>query len=194
MKIAIDCDDVLADSISMLKKQHNLMFPDKPVPDNLAPIWQEWNRVLDKETVNQLYNVFLQDSFILSLLPKHDSIMGVRELSRLGCEIVIVTSRVSKVAKATRQWTNKYFGDMISEVFHLTYDGYEQLVGKEDICRDNQISLLVDDHPYVIEAMTRDGIKTLLYDCPWNKDVSDGPLVTRVKNWHEIVNYVRKIC
>ena len=193
MKIAIDCDDVLSDSIPMLRKQHNLRFPKNRVPDNLAPIWQEWNKTLDAKTINQLYTVFQEDSFILSLLPKHDAVKGVKELTKLGCEIVIVTSRVSKVAKPTRQWAEKYFSGMISDIFHLNYNSLNPIVGKEDICKENEIRLLIDDHPYIIESMRNNGINTLLFDCPWNQDVIEGPLVLRVRSWQEIADYVRNL-
>lgn len=50
---------------------------------------------------------------------------------------------------------------------------------------------MIDDTPRVVLEMANYGIKSLLFDRPWNLEVEENPLIQRVKSWEEIYDILK---
>ncbi|MBU3912539.1 MAG: hypothetical protein KKE50_00445, partial [Nanoarchaeota archaeon] len=63
---------------------------------------------------------------------------------------------------------------------------------KEEICRELDIPVIIEDHHEKSIDYANAGIKVILFNRPWNKKLSHEN-ITRVKNWGEILEEIEKL-
>ena len=56
-------------------------------------------------------------------------------------------------------------------------------------CRKYSVDIMIDDKPEVVYYLAEKGIKVLLFDAPYNQEVS-GKNIIRVKDWEEVYAYI----
>lgn len=120
------------------------------------------------------------------------------KLRELGFELVIVTSRQFIIADETRKWIARHFPeDMFKEIVFGNHWGLEgRKISKAELCKRVGASILIDDSLTYAADVSESGIKCLLFDLDgkynWNKSDDELPVgVTRVYNWHEVVETLR---
>ena len=187
MKIAIDIDDTLADFspvfIKYLNKKYNKSFK----LDNFDhSIWWDVLKIEKKEIISILYD-FYDDEKFKTIIPIKGAVDAVNKLS-LKHELICITARAKTTEKDTFSWIKKYFGELISEIFitdlHMFNDGK---ISKGSICIEQGVDLLIDDLPKFNVECSQNGIKTFLFDRPWNQEVKGVKNLKRVYSWKEIV-------
>ena len=97
-------------------------------------------------------------------------------------KIVIITARHFDVAPETTLWLEEH---------SIPYDEIHFNTGdKVDACKFLNVEYMVEDSPWNLRKLNKEGIKTLIYNQPFNQKVSETELATRVNNWEDIYNFL----
>ena len=84
----------------------------------------------------------------------------------------------------TIEWLEKYNIEYDKLILTNAYNSEE----KAKVCRENNISIMIDDSTRILTEVDKYGIKALLMDTPYN--IEKGNNLTRVQNWKEIYEYI----
>lgn len=186
MIIAIDIDDTLADFSSAFVRYYNkTKGSDFSVDDFTRPDW--WNIMdISKEEILETVYDFYASPYFTEVEPIANSIITVKKLAEKH-SLICVSARAKNIKEETRRWIVKHYGDAIKNIFltdlHLFNNGRKN---KFDFCHEAGATLLIDDSPKFTEECTKNGIKTLLFDQPWNRNIENGDYLERVKSWSDI--------
>ena len=188
MRIGIDFDETLADSIQMIIKLHNKQYgtnykKEEVVKYKVEEIWdgtkEEWMAKLDD---------FFSAKNVKNLDPVAGAIPAIDALKKAGHELYIITARGEGDVEATELWLKKHFPETFKGIHyaHVRSEDPAKKRKKADICKELGVKLMIDDHMSVAKNCSEEGIRVLLIDEPWNQ----GELpehVERVFSWEEIV-------
>ena len=186
MKIGLDCDDVLANFTLDLASAYNRRYGTSYNPEDFVPDFSHFERLLGLPGIRNLWELFQDHSYNLSMKPVKGAVAGVKELVSLGAELLVVTNRVKTSPQITQQWLEQNFGPVFSDVL---YGGNGS--SKGEICRQKEISLFVDDLPQNVYNLRDHGIKTLVLDYHWNREVEESHFIKRILDWEELVQEVK---
>ncbi len=188
MNVGIDLDDVTVAIMDGLLVYHNQKYKTNFSPEDHT----EWN--LDKfwgcspqEAMKRVYDFYATD-FMDALLPMPGAVKGINQLSKKH-SVSFITSRPHFIEKKTKQWLNKYFPDL-SLPLYLTNQyspGGEKSLKKSDICKSLNISHIIEDAPSNIADCSSNNIQVLLYTRPWNTEIENSKLITRVNGWKDVL-------
>ena len=103
---------------------------------------------------------------------------GMCRITDAGCQIYIVTSRPTISEKPTRKWVRKH-----------DIPFRKLLVSDEKSGRGQNWSFLVEDAPHHAEEAVKAGTRVCLLDYPWNQSLANHPLISRAKDWEEVVEF-----
>lgn len=182
MRIGVDIDGVLADSLSLWVKELNIYF-DKNV------------RVEDFHLydIRKTYDLAVHEieRFIelkgRDLMVKSPPLPGAPYyLSRIKKhhDVYIITARDGRYRNDTEQWLEKH---------GLPYDGLFLLGSheKKEICLERKLHVMVEDTLEIGKKISSAGIPVLLMDAPYNRGSLPG-LVYRKRSWEEIYRFIMK--
>lgn len=188
MKIGVDIDNVLSnfnevlltDYINHDKELRNNGIINKDVYIRKMFDWTE-----DEE--NQYYKENIER--LASLLqPIKDCSKYIKVLREKVYSIYIISGRnngeYSDPYKMTIEWLEKYNIEYDKLILTNAYNSEE----KAKVCRENNISIMIDDSTRILTEVDKYGIKALLMDTPYN--IEKGNNLTRVQNWKEIYEYI----
>lgn len=194
-KIAIDIDDVLADSTESLRllvnKRLSMSLPKSAyrVPGRYwgyyERVWSEHGIAgqLDFKALNQEMEIDQSHVPVMA-----NAQYAVHELVK-DFHIVFVTSRDASWEKATKRWLHEQFGDENVEVYFCESHKNEAAKSKGEICKDLGADLLIDDNPSHCQSATDEGIATILFgEYGWHQDAEEDAV--RCKDWPSVVEYV----
>lgn len=190
MKIGIDFDDVVADSMAAIIKFHNERYGTTLTMSGAISFKFEevWGGTME-EAVKKVDSFFDEDQ-VVHLHPKEGALKAINDLKKRGHELWIVTGRKTRDVEQTERWLAHHLPGIFSGVHYANFfeiGDAAKPIKKSDICKKLGITLMVDDNlPTVIDCAGV-GIQSLLLDRPWNQ--SNEPLpsgVTRVFSWDEI--------
>lgn len=194
--IAVDVDDVLAlaakDFIAFTNARWGTTLTVDDFDEHWAKVWQ----------VDHAEELKRKDEYISSGTIKNydhfpDAVEVLNKLKK-NYKLVVLTSRIKILNKDTRDWIDKYFTDIFSEIhFSGIWDDPNKLSSEKihytkaevfnKICAD----YLIDDQLKHCIAVAEAGMPALLFgDYKWNQ--IEGPLpknITRAKDWLEVLTY-----
>ena len=190
MIIGLDLDDVLFDFTPGLHAYHNRFYDTsfelEDFKQNLAEMWgcskeEERKRIFD----------FYSSQEHWDSLPVFGAVEGINNL-RQHHDITIITAKPEALKDKTLEWLGRHFPQTFEQI-HFTnqYHGSGLRRTKGEVCRGLGISIFVDDFIHNAEDVANAGIRTLLFDAPWNQGEIN-PLVTRVYSWDEITDILNK--
>lgn len=179
MRIGIDLDDTVCETTKLVNKfavayaQENNIEPAVLFADN--------------EKVKEFYQIYLRE--ILEENPFKRDFLEVYPKLREGNEIFIITARNNKFMEELHDM------DYITELWlrrnKITYDGIFFDVygeGKAQVCLKNNIDVLIDDDIENYDALTKHGMKVILFD-----DRRRHPKTgLRAESWHEVFEILQK--
>jgi uncharacterized HAD superfamily protein len=188
MRIGIDFDETLVDSMKAIIKLHNEQYGTHYKKDDVTEyhvenIWggtkEEWTAKLDD---------FLSAKNTAHFDPIPGAIPAIDALKSAGHELYIITARGDSDVEATELWLTKHFPSTFEGVHygHVRSDDPAKRRKKADMCKELGIELMIDDHISVAKNCSEEGIRVLLLDEPWNQGELP-PGVARVYSWEEIV-------
>ena len=186
MKIGIDMDDVIADTIDEFIK----FFNDKYYKNIQLSEWKNYHTWdCDFFKGDKSEGIALFDEFFCLKAQKIKPIKDSREiLSELGKnnELFIITSRDIRFKNETEKFLTQNFPSIN---FKIIFSG--EIYGgksKSQIARELNLDFMIDDNLDYAEACVQEGIRVLLFDKPWNQ--GDSGKVERVYDWKEILEKI----
>jgi uncharacterized HAD superfamily protein len=188
MRIAVDCDDVLADSMPVFINYYNQHYNKKFAKSHFfTNLW--WDVFNDeKDAVVARYLDFVKSEAFDVVKP----IVGAQKALRLlkkNHELIVVTGRPKAILEKTKKWAEYYFPGIFNEIYctdlHFSSGGG---LDKGEICRSKKVDLLIDDYIEFAQECIEHNINVFLMNQPWNRREILPAGVTRVKSWREIAN------
>ncbi|KAJ7283358.1 hypothetical protein C8J57DRAFT_1292269 [Mycena rebaudengoi] len=175
--IAVDLDDVLSQTNSMIAKWHNEKYGTKM---DLSTFYCAFciSKTLAKSAR------FESTGAIFRARPVPGAREGVQSLKDMGYNLVIVTARCPDAADSTWEWVEKYFPGVFAHIVFtgqfkdahkLQYDKILTNVAKSQVCADLKAQVLIDDSAEnAMKCSTASSpTRVLLFgDYEWNKRIS----------------------
>jgi len=191
MIIAVDLDDVLADSLTSFIEFYNKYY-DKELryEDFTAYTLNEIKRI-PREEENKILEHFDKSEYFDNIKPMRDAVEVIEELSKKH-EIIIITSRTKDKEQKTINWVNKFLKG-IKKVYFIRKNYHEKPKTKSEICKEINANILIEDNLSYAKNCAENGIKVLLVDYPWNQEKNLHPLIRRVKSWKEILRIIKNM-
>ncbi len=189
--IVCDADDTLVrfnkginDYINKVHgRQHNLSDYNTY---NLEQVWG-----LNYQETFDIVHGFYQTPGYRTELETYEEARYILPMLAKKYRIVLATARPWWHQSFTQEFLDRDFPGVFSGNFHIANlpADSQQPRTKVEVCQREGAKYLIDDAPHHILGCAEIGVQGLLLDTPWNKDVSH-PLVTRVKNWHDIGHHL----
>jgi len=190
IKIGIDIDEVLADFNSGIIEWHNQKYGTSLIRENFISYFfnQVWGGTIE-EAIQKVKDFHDSENF-KKLSPVESSIDAISLLSK-GNDLFVITSRPYFVQDETERWVNNFFGKKFNGIFYSSnYYSQAKNSGKTklQICRDLEVSVLIDDSLSYISQCASTEVKGLLFgNYPWNRDGNLPANIFRTNNWKEVL-------
>ncbi len=184
-KVSLDCDDVLADFTGGVAVAYNQKFGTSyGVKHFVPPDFEVYRNSLGPEGFARLIELFDDEAYNDNIQPVPGAREGVAFLKSLGAELYVVTSRVGKL-EFTEKWFEKNFPGVFEEIIYAKPNGGKART-KGEICQELGARFHVDDFPKHIYDVSSRGIKAVVFDREWNREVGENALVRRAKGWKDV--------
>lgn len=196
--IAIDIDDVLADTTDVLRQFVNDQTGSQLTPeDYLVPgdyhryydrIWES-HGIAKKINYEAFAQAMIRDQSAVPLLPGARA--AIHHLSK-KFHIVFITYRKSSWEMATKKWFKDYFAKDDVELHFTGHRDDEGYKTKGQLCRALGAEILIDDNPEHCLSALEEGIDALLFGSyGWSVNVPKG--LIRCKDWGSVLEYLNGV-
>jgi len=181
LRIAIDIDGVLADSIASWTHLYNRLYSRDLEKEHIA-IWNFWRGLgLRRQEFQQLFTAAWMDWKNVPCM--EENLPEKLETLRRHGELDIVTGRTPDTVKYVKRWL-KYQKLPYREFYTIPPDS-----SKADSGHD----VYLDDSPMVASEVAAKGRLVLLYDQPWNRGTPENPRTIRVKSFDDAALFLTKL-
>jgi uncharacterized HAD superfamily protein len=192
MRIGIDFDDVIADSMQVVVDLHNREYSTSYSKEDAASFYLEeiWGGA--KEEWEEKLAEFLSTKYLADLNPMAGILSAMELLKENGHELYIISGRSGKQVAAAEKWIELHFPTTFNDVYceHSSV-GVDPLT-KAERCKELGIDLMIEDSMHSARECAAADIRVFLFDQPWNRgDLL--PNMTRVSSWDEIVGKIGQI-
>jgi uncharacterized HAD superfamily protein len=190
MRIGVDVDGVLADSVTAFLGWHNRVYGTnytfEQVTDfDLSKLWGGTN----EESVQKIITCYTSPEFE-AVQPVLGAVEAIKKLAK-DHELIIITARPASMIETTKNWICMFFPEMFDDIYFNDCLKSTGVYGKkQEQMKEAKIELLIDDALKNVSISSEIGIPSLLLDYPWNQSDDLPKGVTRVKNWKEIVEII----
>ena len=187
MKIAVDIDDVLLDTMPVLLDFYNATYGKDIKYSDLQEYEYLGFMESNKEVFEDPFPLFNKRENMFKVKPRQDSQKYVHLLAK-DHELIALTSRPKHIQQETEEQVRTFFPEIGEIVFnHAKTESTE--IGtsersKAEICKELNIHMLIDDQL----RYTNDShfsLKVLLMNQPWNQGETPENVI-RVQSWQEI--------
>ena len=182
MKIAVDLDGVLAESMEVWCEKANKEFGLGLKMEDLDS-WSSWKKYgISKDDFYRMLDESWGDWH--SIPPTEPAIAEkVAKVEKFG-DLDIVTGRSKRTVEAARSWVDGQ---------KVRYRHFVRVLGWRDkIFLDYDV--YIDDAPDLMPLISRSPAAWgILYERPWNRSVGDMPKVLKAKSWKDVPASLRQI-
>lgn len=190
MKIGIDLDGVVIDSENVWRVYEEIFaiedLNERELFDKEEPKYQgryDWSKE-EQELFNQKY--LLKAAKECNLKPGFLEIY--KKIKNLGYELVVITSRGVLLDELRDDAIN------ILEKNNIVFDKYYwNITNKLEICKQENIDVMIDDDYKIIEQLSNNKIKTLYFRDVNLKKLPHSEYIYEVNNWGNIYRYLKNI-
>jgi len=190
MKIGIDIDGVILDSEEEFRVQAELFDVIKlnrnSIKNNNELKAQErysWNKEEMDEFINQK---FLEVAKVSNFMPGALEVINL--LKNEGHELIIITAR-GGIIKEMKNVAEEQF-----KLKNLFFDKYYWATeNKLEICKQEEVDIIIDDYYKTCKATSENKIKTLYFREYPNYELEENEFLKEVHNWGEIYRYIHEI-
>ena len=197
--MAIDIDDVLADSTENLRLRVNqrlnvnIETQHYKVP---GPYWSYYEHIWEKHNVAHLVNHTELEADMETdqshIVPVAGAQKALKVLAK-KYDIFLITARNPAWAHATELWMQQHFNGVF-ESLHMVgskkHQG-ESARTKGEVCKELGASWLVDDNPEHCLSAIEYGAQAVLFgDYGWHFDAPEH--LTKCKDWPAVLEYFKK--
>lgn len=188
MRIGIDIDDVLADSLPEYLSVFNRRFGLQiPVSEAGWEVFRRYPEIHDDE-IGAFFTELYEADFLGSRPLVPGAREGVEGLHRAGHRLFIVTGRLRRDRDITERWIetrglSSYFQEIVDR------DGLDAPLHKRRAAERFRLDVLLEDEYQVAVAAVEASVRVFLFDRPWNQ----GPLpsqVFRIRSWPDVLAYL----
>ena len=189
MKIAIDLDEVIVEFV-----RHFLDFYNQKNKTEIK--FEDWTSYNFSDIIGctlqehtNLIHEFQRTSSFNNLRFLEGAKEAINKLNEDN-EIIILTSRAEEFKKETENFLKKHFPEENLEIIYSgdVYKNHKKT--KAELCKDLKIDCIIEDHKKYAEECADCGVKVLLLDKPWNKEI-EHKNICRVYNWKEILEKLK---
>jgi phosphoglycolate phosphatase-like HAD superfamily hydrolase len=172
MKIALDLDDTLVDTIAVVLDWIESRFGYRVDEERLI----SYQLGADHSQTAAIVDAFHADRADQNIRALDGAVEACRRLGASGCELVVVTSRKPDLSAQTIDLVDRLFPNVFSEVH--TVGGEPD---KSATLRAIGAALLIDDNFHQIHRAAAAGFPAILFrDLPWNRHI---PWSHRAYSW-----------
>lgn len=191
MRIGIDFDDVVANSLDVLMRLHNERYGTALTRADFHSfnLWEVWGGTRE-EAIKKIDEFFNEDQ-LKEISPIAGSIEAINTLKQEGHDLYVITGRAERDVAQTERWLKHHFAGVFKGVHYAHFNTLDKSPRRKlDICKELKIELMIDDHlPTAIEC-AENGIKAFLFNQPNNAHAVLPPGITRVHSWNEIIEKI----
>ena len=192
--IAVDIDDVLASQaksfVDFTNRRWGTRLTIEGYDEHWAKVWKIDN---EKELYAIADEYFEQFRYFDNMLDAQKTLGELKKRYRL----VVVTSRRRKVDDITREWLDKNYPGVFSEVHYSgawddeeKHSDHKNKATKAQLLQEIGADYLIDDQPKHCVAAAEAGITSILFgDYKWNRSIKLLPNMTRARDWREVLEY-----
>ena len=180
-KILLDIDSTLYPMDSVIRDVLQ-RFYGLDLPEGDQDTWTPWRQVgLTDEQGRKVMEACHTDEEILRQKPFAGAVATIKKWVKAGVEVHVVSHRNPRSAPATEAWLAKIGLPYAALVLDLTVDKFVY-------AQKNQIDLIIDDKPTLIEQAVESGLPTATLWYPYNQALfSQYPNIIVVgTNWREL--------
>lgn len=191
MRIAIDIDEVLADTLETFLGYHNNRYNTSFKKDQFHTYnWWEIMGISVSDVLESFYD-FMKSDYGAKIAPIEGAGEAVKFLSEKH-DISLITGRPKDISEETHNWLDKNFGKYFDEV-HFA-DNFINPVDftKGDLCKQIGATVMIEDIPRYALSCARADVDVLLIDCPWNQELKESDKIKRVFSWKDVVAELKK--
>lgn len=182
MRIVLDMDEVITDTLTPWIKQYNEDWNDKLTISQIT----EWNlhTAVKPECGHKIYNYLNNEGFFYNLKPLPGAVDGFNKLLESGHDVVVATAvpRGSKFSYNEKlEWFSKHIPQWDQKGF--------MSVHKKDWLRGD---IMFDDGHHNLRGFC--GV-AVCFDKPWNQQSNFDYSISdyRVKNWEQFLETIEVI-
>ena len=192
--IGCDADGVLTDMSKFNIENGKIFFRREPINPDAYSIKEMFNCSKLEEL---LYGFLYYPKYCKRCINRVDSDLVIQKLNFEGNRLYEITARKfatynnplgKYIRKLFENWTSKN---------NMQFERYEYC-SESDSPRDKMIAcnklsvdIMIEDKSDVALYLADNGVKVLLFDAPYNKEVRHENIV-RVKNWNEIYDIINE--
>lgn len=181
MHLAVDLDNTVLDATTTHLFYYNLASGQSFTPADVQNFYlytlYGWSREEREHVYNQYGERIHRDS-----QPLPYAVETLQELY-LQHQITIMTARPESFREVTASWLSD---------FSVPYNQLVFLENKLEQCKACQADVLIDDGPHYAEQFAQAQRPMILYDQPYNANVSS-PWVHRAKDWKEVSQHLSRL-
>ena len=182
LKIAVDLDGVLAESMLVWCERANKEFGTRLKMDDLDS-WSSWKKFSISK--DDFYRILDESWDEWQEIPPTEPEIAekVARIEKFG-SLDIVTGRSKRTVEAARSWVGSQ---------KVQYRSFVRVLGWRDkILLDYDV--YIDDAPDLMPLISRSPRAWgVLYDRPWNRGVGDMPKVLKAKTWRQVPALLKRI-
>lgn len=191
--VAIDLDEVLAETIDQLLKYYNYSFKWKSITKEDVIDYNLWKLDRYGISINDAKRMFFWFLFFSNkwgkIKPVKFARAWIKKLKEQWYDLYIVTARPSLTIFKWRTniWVNKYFKWIFKWIKYSDYMMRNQKK-KSDICKQIGAEIIIEDNLDNAIECAKNWIKAYLIDKPWNHsfDPKIHKWIIKVKSWRDI--------
>lgn len=192
--IAVDLDDVLSNSaasfIAFGNERWGLNLTLEDYSEHLSEMWKVEEHEAEKRILE-----FHNSGVTTDYSPDTVASAVLAELAK-KYELVITTSRRREIEPLTRQWLEKHYGGIFTDVrFAGIWDveggkAERMHMTKATLCQEIGASYLIDDQPKHCKGAADSGLIGIVFgEYPWNSDVKPSKGIVRAKDWEQVLEF-----
>ena len=190
LPIYVDLDDVISDTaelfITILKRE----FGKTVEVEDMLSFDLKASFGLTASEYDLFFQMVHRPEVIMAFAPKKGAIEVLEEWTRLGCQVAIVTGRLTSTYESSLNWLDKH---------NVPYHSFTMVnkYSRENIDRNIAVSLedlsamkfsfAVEDSANMAQYLSQQmGIPVALIDRPWNRTVDLDSNIGRYTSWYNI--------
>lgn len=186
IRIWVDCDDVLSETVNELLKR--------------SPLKEKWIQRLDitsyylsdvkkigirlEEAIN-IFNSFFESPEYFQTEPASWAYEKLYERKQAWHTLFVVTARSKPYENRTRRRVETHFPWIFSDFLFMNQYTENEIL-KSKLCKKKWIQVLIDDNLSNILDMNKIWLPCFLLDKPWNQWIDNSELLHRVYSRDEI--------
>lgn len=190
MKIGIDLDGVVIDSETTFRTYEEIFDMDVLKENNLInreePKFQaryNWNEEQEKEFIEKYFIKVARES---NLMPGFIGVYNL--LKRQGHEFVVITARGGLVEELKDEAIR------LLDENNIKFDKYYwKISDKLEICKKENVDIMIDDDWRIIKNLSDNSIKTLYFRDTNLMKLEENEYIKEVNNWGDIYRYINQI-